>query len=130
MTTFCMSLRGRNRPLYSKEILVPNDCPTRSSTWLTSFFLPCVSLGVGEQRFGQVVTKLLGILSSYHQHAISMFNTYSRVPSHRSLIDTDGGLQHWRCWLSTSLFPTDGPLLSPNGPVQSPVINLNMKPPK
>jgi hypothetical protein len=91
MTTFCKSLRGRNIPLYSEEILVPNDCPARSLTWLTSFFLPCVSLGVGEQRFGQVVTKLLGILGSYHQYAISTFNTYSRVPSHRSLIDIDGG---------------------------------------
>jgi hypothetical protein len=35
--------------------------------------------------------KLLGLLGPYHQHAISMFNTYSRGPTYRSLTDTGGG---------------------------------------
>jgi hypothetical protein len=35
--------------------------------------------------------KLLGLLSSYHQHAIDTFNTCSRGPTHRYLTDTCGG---------------------------------------
>jgi hypothetical protein len=38
-----------------------------------------------------VNNKLLGLLGSYHQHAIGMFNTCSREPTHRSLTDTGGG---------------------------------------
>jgi hypothetical protein len=34
--------------------------------------------------------KLLGLLGSYHQHAIGTFNTCSQGPTHRSLTDTDG----------------------------------------
>jgi hypothetical protein len=43
-----------------------------------------------ERTFSQVVTQLLGLLGSYLQHVTSTFNTCSRVPIHRSLIDTDG----------------------------------------
>jgi hypothetical protein len=38
-----------------------------------------------------VDNKLLGLLGTYHQHAISMFNTCSRGLTHRSLINTGGG---------------------------------------
>jgi hypothetical protein len=41
------------------------------------------------------------------------------------------GLQPWRCWLSTSLsppFPSDGPPLSPKGPIRSHVNILKHKP--
>jgi hypothetical protein len=34
---------------------------------------------------------LLGLLDPYHQYAISMFNTCSQGPTHRSLTDTGGG---------------------------------------
>jgi hypothetical protein len=33
----------------------------------------------------------IGLLDPYHQHVISMFNTYSQGPTHRSLTDIDGG---------------------------------------
>jgi hypothetical protein len=32
--------------------------------------------------------ELLGLLGLYHYHAIDTFNTYSREPTHRFLIDT------------------------------------------
>jgi hypothetical protein len=35
--------------------------------------------------------RLLGLLGTYHQHAISMFNTCSRKLTHQSLTDTCGG---------------------------------------
>jgi hypothetical protein len=35
--------------------------------------------------------RLLGLLDSYHQHAIGTFNTCSTRPTHRSLTDTGGG---------------------------------------
>jgi hypothetical protein len=35
--------------------------------------------------------RLLGLLCSYHQHVISMFNTCLRGPTHRSLTNTSGG---------------------------------------
>jgi hypothetical protein len=35
--------------------------------------------------------KLLGLLGPYHQYAIGMFNTCSRGPTNRSLIDKGGG---------------------------------------
>jgi hypothetical protein len=35
--------------------------------------------------------QLLGLPDPYHRHAIGTFNTYSRGPTERSLIDTGGG---------------------------------------
>jgi hypothetical protein len=50
--------------------------------------------------------RLLGLLGPYHQYAIVTFNTCSRGPTEWSLTDTGGGLQPWRCWLSTYHSPT------------------------
>jgi hypothetical protein len=38
-----------------------------------------------------VDNRLLGLPGPYHRYAISTFNTYSRGPTERSLIDTGGG---------------------------------------
>jgi hypothetical protein len=43
------------------------------------------------QSQASIDSRLLGLLSPYHQHAIGMFNTYSRGPTHRSLTDAAGG---------------------------------------
>jgi hypothetical protein len=47
----------------------------------------------------------IGLLSSYHQHVISTFNTYSWEPTYRPLIDTGegynlggAGLSHHTLW--------------------------------
>jgi hypothetical protein len=39
---------------------------------------------------------LLGLPGPYHRHAIGMFNTCSRRPTHRSLTDTGGSYNHLR----------------------------------
>jgi hypothetical protein len=78
-------------PLHLEEVLVTKDRLARPSSWVTSFFLPHDSLGVGERGFGQVVTQLHQLTGPIYQHAIGMFNTCSQGPTHLSLADTGGG---------------------------------------
>jgi hypothetical protein len=52
--------------------------------------------------------RLLGLPGPYHRHVIGTFNTYSRVPTHRSLTDTGGGYHIENLRIATtlsSLFP-------------------------
>jgi hypothetical protein len=101
------------------------DRLSRLSPWVTSFFLPHGSLGVGERRFGQMVTQLYRLTRPIYQHAIGTFNILARAnPS--VLNRHKRGLQPWRCRLSTShspTFPTDGLQFSPKGTTQSQVIH-------
>jgi hypothetical protein len=68
-------------------------------------------------------SRLLGLSDPYHQHAIGMFNTCSRIPTPRSLTDTGGGYH-----IETSEYPQHSPrssllsvsLIPLNGPVRSP----------
>jgi hypothetical protein len=53
--------------------------------------LPSQPMKQWEQSQASIDGRLLGLLASYHQHAIGMFNTCSRGPTHRSLIDTGEG---------------------------------------
>jgi hypothetical protein len=68
-----------------------------------------------------VDNRLLGLPNSYHQHAICTFNTYSRGPTERSLIDTGGGYNLGGAGLPhihSSTFPTSCPhfpLMAPPG---------------
>jgi hypothetical protein len=76
-------------------------------------------------------TCYIGLLGPYLQYVSSMFNTCSRVPTPRSLTDTDGSYNLRGADFFTSLsppFPNDGPLLSPNYPVWSQVNILKWKP--
>jgi hypothetical protein len=71
-----------------------------------------------------VDNRLLGLPDPYHRHVIGTFNTCSRGPNERSLINTGGGLQPWRCRLAMyplSDLPNQLSPLSPNGPARSPV---------
>jgi hypothetical protein len=52
-----------------------------------------------------VDNRLLGLPGTYQRHAIGTFNTCSREPTERSLIDIGGGLQSWRCRLITYPLP-------------------------
>jgi hypothetical protein len=58
-------------------------------------FIPSFSLKPTNEAVGlsqaSADDKLLGLLGPYHQHVISTFNTCSRGPTHRSLIDRGGG---------------------------------------
>jgi hypothetical protein len=77
-------------PLHSEEVLATKDRLTRSP-WVTSFFLPRNSLGLGKRRFNEVVTLLHQLTGPIYQHVISTFNTCLRGPTHQSLTDTGEG---------------------------------------
>jgi hypothetical protein len=53
--------------------------------------LPSQPMKQWGQSQASISDRLLGLLGPYHQHAIDTFNTYSRVPTPRSLTDTGGG---------------------------------------
>jgi hypothetical protein len=70
-------------------------------------------------------SRLLGLPSPYHRHAIGTFNTCSRVPTSRSLTDTGGGYHIENLRIATSLsppFPSEGSTDPPNGPDRSQII--------
>jgi hypothetical protein len=54
-------------------------------------FSPTTASEAVENSQASVDDKLLGLLGAYHQLAIDTFNTCSRGPTHRSLIDTGEG---------------------------------------
>jgi hypothetical protein len=56
------------------------------------------------QSQASIDSRLLGLLGPYHQHVIGTFNTFSRVPTHRSLNDTGGGYN-----LGGAVFPHTTP---------------------
>jgi hypothetical protein len=73
-----------------------------------------------------VDNRLLGLPSPYHQHAISTFNTCSRVPTPRSSIDTGEGYHIENLGIATALcppFPSEGSTDPPNGPTRSQIFH-------
>jgi hypothetical protein len=54
-------------------------------------FSPNTAIEVVGLSQASVDSRLLGLLCLYHQHVIGTFNTYSRGPTHRSLIDIGRG---------------------------------------
>jgi hypothetical protein len=53
-------------------------------------FSPTIASEAVEKSQASVDDKLLSLLGPYHQHVIGTFNTCSRGPTYRSLIDTCG----------------------------------------
>jgi hypothetical protein len=76
---------------------------------------------------------LLGLPSSHHRHAIGTFNTYSRGPTERSLIDTGGGYNLGGASLpriNSPTFPTiclHFPLVAPSGLQFNQVLTMKSK---
>jgi hypothetical protein len=71
---------------------------------------------------------LLGLLRSYHRHAIGTFNTCSRIPTPRSLTNTGGGYHIENLEMTTTLsppFPSEGSTDPSNGPARSQIIHNN-----
>jgi hypothetical protein len=69
--------------------------------------------------------RLLGLPGPYHRHVIGTFNTCSRVPTPRSLTNTDGGYHIENLRIATALsspFPSEGSTDPPNGVVRSQII--------
>jgi hypothetical protein len=122
-TTFHWLSQSWNKPINPEEVLATKDRLTQPSSWVASFFLPCDNPRVGERCFSPMVTHLLYLMGPYHQYVIDTFNTSLRGPTHWSLIDT-GGLQPWRCRLTTDHSPTFATSylhFPPKGPARSPV---------
>jgi hypothetical protein len=74
-----------------------------------------------EKSQAPVDNRLIGLPGPYHRYAISTFNTYSRGPTERSLIDTGGGYNLGCAGLPhthSPTFPTNCPhfpLVAPPG---------------
>jgi hypothetical protein len=83
-------MRTKQTPTPGRSI-GDQDSLVRSSPWVTSFFLPHNSLGVGERGFSQVVTQLHQLIGPIYQHVIHTFNACSWGPTHWSLTNTGGG---------------------------------------
>jgi hypothetical protein len=67
-------------------------------------------------------SRLLGLLGSYHRHAIGTFNTCSWVPTPRFLTDTGRGYHIENIGIATALFPpfpSEGSTDPLNGPARS-----------
>jgi hypothetical protein len=110
---------------------VTKDRLAQLSPWVTSFFLPHNSLGVGERGFSQVVIKLHQLTRLIYQHAIGTFNTCSRGLTHRFLTDTSGGYNLGGAGFPYhTLWPSQPTVLHfpPKGPAQSQVIQHQYKP--
>jgi hypothetical protein len=71
-----------------------------------------------------VGSRLQGLPGPYHRHAVGTFNTSSRVPTPRSLIDTGGGYHIENLRIATTLslpFCSEGSTDPSNGPTRSPI---------
>jgi hypothetical protein len=83
-------------PYTRKKSWRPKNRLARLSSWITSFSLSHDSLGAGERSFDHMITQLHQLTGPIYQHAIGMFNSCSRGPTHRSLTNTGGGYNHLR----------------------------------
>jgi hypothetical protein len=72
-----------------------------------------------EKSQAPVDNQLLGLPGPYHRHAIGTFNTYSRGPTERSLIDTGGGYNLGGANLPHTHSPTF-PTSCPHFPLMAP----------
>jgi hypothetical protein len=71
---------------------------------------------------------LIGLPGPYHRHAISTFNTSSRVPTSWSLTDTGGGYHIENLRIATTLsppYPFEGSTNPSNGPTRSQINHNN-----
>jgi hypothetical protein len=90
-------------------------CGTRLS------FSPNTAIEAVRLNQASVGDRLLGLPGPYHRHAIGTFNTFSQVPTPRSLIDADGGYHIENIRIATTLsalFPSEGSTDPPNVPAR------------
>jgi hypothetical protein len=78
--------------LMRKSDPVPIHGTPADDLWVpTQFLFPLSHWSIGGKAKHPLVSYYIGLLGPYLQHVISLFNTCSRRPTHRSLTDTDGG---------------------------------------
>jgi hypothetical protein len=93
-------------------------------------FSPNIAIEAVRLSQTSIDNRRLGLPGPCHQHAISTFNTFSRVPTPRSLTDTGGGYHIENLGIATSLsppFPSEGSTDPPNGSAQSQIIHTNIQ---
>jgi hypothetical protein len=101
VTTIHWLPQSRNRPLHLKEVLTTKDTLAQPSSWVTSFFLPCDSPGVGERCFSPMVTQLHQLTRPISP-ACDMYVQYLLAGANPSVLNRHRrGLQPWRCRLAT-----------------------------
>jgi hypothetical protein len=94
--------------------------------WSTTQFLSQHSHWSSNKSQTSVDSRLLGLPSPYHRHAIGTFNTCSRIPTPRFLTDTGRGYRIENLRITTALsppFPSEGSTGPPNGLAQSQIIH-------
>jgi hypothetical protein len=117
------SWAGSLLPIKRAPDIIHNTTTDRSVS-LYPVYLPSQPMKQWGQSQPSVDNRLLGLPSTYHWHAIGTFSACSWGSTHRSIIDTGGGLQYWRCRLSTYHSPTfsnDGLHFPHKGSVRSPI---------
>jgi hypothetical protein len=108
-------------PLLPRK-MAPDTFLSAPADWSTGPY-PTSLLSQPMKQWGQSQTSIsgwvLGLLGPYHQHAIDMFKTYSRVPTPQSLTDTGEGYHIENLRIATTLspqFPSEGSIDPPNWP--------------
>jgi hypothetical protein len=78
---------------YTREEGLPTHSTSRqpSDSWICTQLISHNSQRAVGKNQAPVDNRLLGLPDAYHRHAIGTFNTCSRGPIERSLIDTGGG---------------------------------------
>jgi hypothetical protein len=78
---------------YTREEGPPTQSTAQrpSDPWVRTQLLSHNSQRAVGKSQAPVDNRLLGLPGPYHRHAIGTFNTFSRGPTERSLIDTGGG---------------------------------------
>jgi hypothetical protein len=87
------------------------SAPTDRSTGMYLASLPSQPMKQCGQNQASINGRLLGLLGTYHQHAIGTFNTCSQVPTPQSLTDTCRGYHIENLEIATTLsppFPSEG----------------------
>jgi hypothetical protein len=77
----------------SREKGLPTQSTTHQLTdpWVRTQYLSRANQWSSGESQTSINNRLLGLPGPYHRHAISMFNTCSRGPTHRSFTDTGEG---------------------------------------
>jgi hypothetical protein len=113
------NLSRSHQQWWTEPPLPRKRAPTQSTTrrlpdpWVRTKFLSWASHWSSGDKTTTVDVRLLVLLGLYHQHDIGTFNTCSRGPTHRSLIDTSGGYSlEGTGFPHTTLWPSQ-PTVSP-----------------
>jgi hypothetical protein len=114
-----------NSPTTAKGLPTQSTTRRPSDPWVRTHLLSHNRQRAVEKSQAHVDNRLLGLPSPYHRYAIGMFNTCSRGPTERYLIDTGGCYNLGGAGLPHTHFPTF-PTSCPHFPlVASPGLYFN-----